>query len=67
MTHSDCQLANNKCTTNGISGCIALSECSSYTSKVSCYINDKGSVKNGELIISTGICIWNNSTNKCRD
>ncbi|CAD8070415.1 unnamed protein product [Paramecium primaurelia] len=67
ITHSDCQQANNKCTTNGVTGCIALGECSSYTSKAGCYINDKGLIISGDLVISTGICIWNNNTNKCRD
>nr|AAS94225.1 surface antigen A [Paramecium tetraurelia] len=66
-THSDCQIASNKCTTNGTTGCIALGACSSYTSQAGCYFNDKGAVLQSGAIVSTGLCTWDTTASSCRD
>ncbi|CAD8108961.1 unnamed protein product [Paramecium primaurelia] len=66
-THSDCQIASSKCTTNGTTGCIALGACSSYTSQAGCYFNDKGVILTSGAITSTGICTWDTTANSCRD
>ncbi|CAD8109099.1 unnamed protein product [Paramecium primaurelia] len=66
-THSDCQIASSKCTTNGTTGCIALGACSSYTSQAGCYFNDKGVIYTSGVITSTGICTWDITANSCRD
>ncbi|CAK64788.1 unnamed protein product (macronuclear) [Paramecium tetraurelia] len=56
-THSDCQTASKKCTTNGTTGCIALG----------CYFNDKGALLTSGAITSTGICTWDTTASSCRD
>ncbi|CAD8176985.1 unnamed protein product [Paramecium pentaurelia] len=66
-THSDCQIASSKCTTNGTTGCIALGACSSYTSLAGCVFNDKGVIYTSGVITSTGICTWDATANSCRD
>ncbi|CAD8145016.1 unnamed protein product [Paramecium octaurelia] len=66
-THSDCQIASKKCTTNGTTGCIALGACSSYTTQAGCYFNDKGAVLTSGAITSTGICTWDTTASSCRD
>ncbi|CAD8096596.1 unnamed protein product [Paramecium sonneborni] len=66
-THSECQKASKNCTTNGETECILLNSCSLYKSKAGCIINDKGSKKVNETIISTGFCTWNSTEEKCRD
>ncbi|CAK64863.1 unnamed protein product (macronuclear) [Paramecium tetraurelia] len=66
-THSDCQIASKKCTTNGTTGCIALGACSSYTTQAGCYFNDKGVVLTSGAITSTGICTWDTTASSCRD
>ncbi|CAD8176961.1 unnamed protein product [Paramecium pentaurelia] len=66
-THSDCQIASKKCTTNGLTGCIALGQCSSYTSQAGCVFNDKGTVLTSGVITSTGICTWDATASSCRD
>ncbi|CAD8109130.1 unnamed protein product [Paramecium primaurelia] len=66
-THSDCQIASSKCTTNGTTGCIALGACSSYTSQAGCVFNDKGVIYTSGVITSTGICSWDATASSCRD
>ncbi|CAD8109110.1 unnamed protein product [Paramecium primaurelia] len=66
-THSDCQIASSKCTTNGTTGCIALGACSSYTSQAGCVFNDKGVIYTSGVITSTGICTWDATASSCRD
>ncbi|CAD8183449.1 unnamed protein product [Paramecium pentaurelia] len=66
-THSDCQIASSKCTTNGTTGCIALGSCSSYTAQAGCYFNDKGTLYTSGAITSTGICTWDTTSSSCRD
>nr|P13837.1 RecName: Full=G surface protein, allelic form 156; Flags: Precursor [Paramecium primaurelia]CAA27514.1 unnamed protein product [Paramecium primaurelia] len=66
-THSDCQIASSKCTTNGTTGCIALGSCSSYTVQAGCYFNDKGTLYTSGVITSTGICTWDTTSSSCRD
>nr|P17053.1 RecName: Full=G surface protein, allelic form 168; Flags: Precursor [Paramecium primaurelia]CAA36378.1 unnamed protein product [Paramecium primaurelia] len=66
-THSDCQIASSKCTTNGTTGCIALGSCSSYTAQAGCYFNDKGTLYTSGVITSTGICTWDTTSSSCRD
>nr|CAA09180.1 surface antigen G [Paramecium tetraurelia] len=66
-THSDCQIASSKCTTNGTTGCIALGSCSSYTAQAGCYFNDKGAQYSSGAIVSTGVCTWDTISSSCRD
>ncbi|CAD8196450.1 unnamed protein product [Paramecium pentaurelia] len=61
LTHQDCQIANKSCTTDGLNGCINLSECNQYVNQASCKIDSIGVQLKNDLIISTGICVWNES------
>ncbi|CAD8045477.1 unnamed protein product [Paramecium sonneborni] len=67
LTHQECQIANRKCTTNGTSSCIPIGTCSSYQLQAACNINDKGVIHNFGVIISTGMCAWDQQSNNCRD
>ncbi|CAD8206757.1 unnamed protein product [Paramecium octaurelia] len=64
LTHQDCQNASKKCTTDGLNGCIELSECDQYVNQASCNSNSIGVQLQNDQIISTGACVWNQS-GKC--
>ncbi|CAD8167875.1 unnamed protein product [Paramecium pentaurelia] len=66
-THSECQGASTKCTTNGVTSCAPLAACSTYTVKEACVINDVGLVteQSTGYITSTGVCEWKDEA--CRD
>ncbi|CAD8157933.1 unnamed protein product [Paramecium octaurelia] len=65
LTHEECQRANSSCTTNGLTGCIQLGECSSYNSKAGCVKNEKGPQTATDGLTSTGLCTWDSDS--CRD
>ncbi|CAD8114481.1 unnamed protein product [Paramecium primaurelia] len=65
ITHNECQNANKNCTTNAISGCINLMECSQYQRQESCQLDINGVQYQDNLIVSTGKCIWDNGL--CRN
>ncbi|CAK89324.1 unnamed protein product (macronuclear) [Paramecium tetraurelia] len=56
LKHEECQNANKKCTSNGLTGCIPLLDCSAYKAKESCKINS-----------NQNSCFWNEVTQTCRD
>ncbi|CAD8198030.1 unnamed protein product [Paramecium pentaurelia] len=65
-SHSQCQTAKNKCTTDG-EKCISLNDCNKYTFEISCVINSGGRIIQDERVISTGQCVWDVSANQCRN
>ncbi|CAD8192987.1 unnamed protein product [Paramecium octaurelia] len=56
LKHEECQNANKNCTTNGLTGCISLFDCSAYKTKESCKINSE-----------KYSCFWNEIQQICRD
>ncbi|CAD8122236.1 unnamed protein product [Paramecium sonneborni] len=60
LTHKECQSANKNCTTNAVSGCISLNECSQYQRQESCYLDINGVQYQDNQIVSTGRCVWDN-------
>ncbi|CAK82827.1 unnamed protein product (macronuclear) [Paramecium tetraurelia] len=65
LTHEECQRANSGCTTNGLTGCIQLGECSSYNSKAACVKNKNGPQIATDGLTSTGLCTWDSDI--CRN
>ncbi|CAD8128328.1 unnamed protein product [Paramecium sonneborni] len=59
-THTGCNDASDKCTTNGATSCAPLGTCSLYTIQEACVLNNVGAVydKTTGEIISTGNCAW---------
>jgi hypothetical protein len=66
LTHTACQTASSKCTTNGSTGCIPLAGCSSYAS-AGCVYNNVGMVYSSGAVTSTGDCTWDTTALACRD
>ncbi|CAD8170625.1 unnamed protein product [Paramecium octaurelia] len=65
LTHIECQYANKNCTTNAVSGCINLNQCTQYQRQESCQLDINGVQYEDNLIIATGKCIWDNGL--CRN
>ncbi|CAK86123.1 unnamed protein product (macronuclear) [Paramecium tetraurelia] len=59
-THTDCNTANNGCTTDGTQ-CTELLACKDYKIQEQCYLDIKGAVSVNNKISSTGICKWDGS------
>ncbi|CAD8208460.1 unnamed protein product [Paramecium pentaurelia] len=67
LTHSECNLANSKCTSDYSKGCIPLAACSTYTQN-QCNLNKDGAQRDANgLITSTGICVWDDTAKQCKD
>ncbi|CAD8087778.1 unnamed protein product [Paramecium primaurelia] len=71
LSHQECYQTSQKCTTDTLNGCIPLLLCSSYKYQEQCRISSNGKVikqnSNQKYITQTGICIWDNILNECKD
>ncbi|CAK66069.1 unnamed protein product (macronuclear) [Paramecium tetraurelia] len=67
LTHEQCQQASSQCTSDYQNGCISLKSCFEYKNG-QCHINNMGILKDGKgQILSTGICVWDQMQQQCRD
>ncbi|CAK80326.1 unnamed protein product (macronuclear) [Paramecium tetraurelia] len=65
LTHSECQNASSKCTTDTLNGCYELQQCFNYQQKEQCKISSQPQKVIGNQVLQTGYCAWING--KCRD
>ncbi|CAD8071202.1 unnamed protein product [Paramecium primaurelia] len=62
-THQECNSINQSCTTDTVSQCIKLLECTKYPFQENCKLDVNGIIKQNNLIIQSNKCVWKD--NQC--
>ncbi|CAD8168519.1 unnamed protein product [Paramecium octaurelia] len=57
-THQECYSINQNCTTDTVSQCIKLMECSKYPYEENCKFDQSGIVKSNGLVTKLNTCLW---------
>ncbi|CAD8171440.1 unnamed protein product [Paramecium pentaurelia] len=62
-THQECYSINQSCTTDTVSQCIKLLECTNYPFLENCKLDKNGIIKENNLVIQSNKCVWKD--NQC--